>query len=103
MASTYRPYLGSSPYGFYRFIPGMSKLWQATEAARVPHPGRVVGQVGMMATIDTILDYIAGGCPVGSDERAPYCQVPGVSPAVPKRPTVTDEVFQMKGVPGFAR
>ena len=101
MASTYRPYFGSSPYSFYNLIPGMMDFMKNAEKAHVPHPGRVAGQVAMMLSIDTILDYIAGGCPVTDGERAPYCQLPGKG-NVPKR-NITDDDFVMRGVPGFAK
>lgn len=74
MATTYRPYLGSSPYAFYGAIPGALEQLKELEKKEIVHPGRVVGQIAMMASIDLILDYIAGGCPVEEGERAPYCQ-----------------------------
>lgn len=100
MATTYRPYLGSSPYEFYKAVPGMVDAFRELEKAKIRHPGRIVGQIAMMASIDLILDYLAGGCPVDEGERAPYCQLPGQG-NVPLRP-VTDEHFKMRGLPGFA-
>ena len=100
MACTYRPYLGSSPYKLYEKIPGMMTFWKNVEKLKIPHPGRVVGQIMMMVSIDIILEYIAGGGKVKQSERAPYCQVPGVS--IPKR-SVSEDDFRMKGFPGVAR
>lgn len=100
MACTYRPYLGSSPYKFYEKIPGMMTFWQNVEKLKIPHPGRVMGQIMMMMSIDMILEYITGGGKVKQSERAPYCQVPGVS--IPKR-SISDDEFRMKGFPGVAR
>ena len=99
MACTYRPYLGSDPYDFYDYIPGMKDLWKNTEKLKVPHPGRVAGQMGMMFAIDPILDYITGGGQPLSHERTPYCQLPGVEN---RRQKLPNEHFKMKGIPGFA-
>jgi len=99
MTATWRPYIGSDPYDFYRYIPGMMAFWAAVEKLRIPHPGKVVGQVMMMLSIDTILAYIAQGHPVSQEDRVPYCQVPGVS--TPKR-SLPKDAFKMKGLPGFA-
>lgn len=100
MASTYRPYLGSSPYSIYKLVPGLTEALKELEKKKIRHPGRIAGQIAMMASIDLILDYLAGGCPVADGERAPYCQLPGQG-KVPLRP-VTDEHFTMRGIPGFA-
>ena len=53
----------------------------------------------MMLSIDLILDYIASGGPVSSEDRVKYCQVPGVG--VPKR-NLPKDAFKMNGIPGFS-
>jgi len=111
MNTVYRPYLGSDPYDFYP--EAIIKFWNAVEKLKIPHPGRVIGQIGMILTMDTILEYVGGGNfvyflegpewlggAVRSKERAPYCQVPGIS--APKRP-LTDADFKMDGIPGLAK
>lgn len=99
MTTTWRPYLGSDPYSFYSYIPGAMQFWSALEKLKIPHPGKVIGQVMMMLSIDLILEYIACGGPVSEKDRVKYCQVPGVS--VPKRDLPKD-AFKMNGIPGFA-
>ena len=99
MTTTWRPYLGSDPYDFYKYIPGMMSLWKFTESMKVPHPGKIIGQIAMILSIDLILDYIACGSPVEKEDRVACCQVPGVS--VPKR-NLPKNAFKMKGIPGFA-
>eukprot|EP00217_Crustomastix_stigmatica_P014101 CAMPEP_0183811854 /NCGR_PEP_ID=MMETSP0803_2-20130417/50136_1 /TAXON_ID=195967 /ORGANISM="Crustomastix stigmata, Strain CCMP3273" /LENGTH=546 /DNA_ID=CAMNT_0026056693 /DNA_START=45 /DNA_END=1683 /DNA_ORIENTATION=- len=109
----YRPFLGSDPYSVYP--EPVRVLLRQVEKLRVPHPGRVIGQVGMMFVMDGILEYIGAGNVLGvplppwlggriqpkPDERVPYCQVPGVADNVAKR-DLTDEDFVMKGIPGLA-
>ena len=109
----YRPFLGSDPYSWYP--KPVQDACLALEKAKIPHPGRVFGQVGMMFTMDGILEYIGAGNVFGvalppllggriqpkEEERVPYCQVPGVAPNIARRP-ITDEDFTMKGLPGFA-
>ena len=99
MTTTWRPYLGTDPYDFYKYIPGAIPFWNAVEKLKIPHPGKVVGQIMMMSSIDLILDYIASGGPVSSEDRVKYCQVPGV--AVPKR-NLPKDAFKMNGIPGFS-
>ena len=99
MTTTWRPYLGTDPYDFYKYIPGAMAFWGAVEKLRIPHPGKVMGQIAMMSSIDLILEYIACGSPVSEKDRVAYCQVPGVG--VPKRDLPKD-AFRMKGVPGFS-
>uniref|UniRef100_A0A7S2WZ25 FAD-binding domain-containing protein n=1 Tax=Chloropicon primus TaxID=1764295 RepID=A0A7S2WZ25_9CHLO len=99
MTTTWRPYLGSDPYSFYSYIPGAMQFWSALEKLKIPHPGKVIGQVMMMVSIDLILEYIACGGPVSEEDRVKYCQVPGVG--VPKRDLPKD-AFKMNGIPGFA-
>lgn len=101
MACSYRPYLGSSPYPIYKHVPGLIDALAKLEKVKLPHPGRIAGQIAMMSTIDLILDYMAGGCPVEEGERAPYCQLPGAG-KVPIREGLTDDHFKMRGIPGFA-
>uniref|UniRef100_A0A7S2TAZ3 FAD-binding domain-containing protein n=1 Tax=Chloropicon roscoffensis TaxID=1461544 RepID=A0A7S2TAZ3_9CHLO len=99
MTTTWRPYLGTDPYDFYKYIPGAIPFWNAVEKLKIPHPGKVVGQIMMMLSIDLILDYIASGGPVSSEDRVKYCQVPGVG--VPKR-NLPKDAFKMNGIPGFS-
>lgn len=99
MASTYRPYLGSDPYEFYENVPGMMDMWSSLAEKKIPHPGRVAGQIAMMGTIDAILNYITGGNQPLQTERAAYCQLPGVGD---RRPKLSSEKFKMKGIPGVA-
>lgn len=108
MNTTYKRYLGSDPYDWYP--EPVKAFWRAVETLRIPHPGRVVGQVGMILTMNGVLDYVGaglslpqrlGGASTGNGtQRAPCCQVPGV--AVPKRNIHPDE-FAMHGVPGLAK
>mmetsp|Transcript_37645 Transcript_37645/g.45406 ORF Transcript_37645/g.45406 Transcript_37645/m.45406 type:complete len:576 (+) Transcript_37645:192-1919(+) len=110
MNIVYRRNLGSYPYSFY---PQQVKdFWDKVEKLNIPHPGRVVGQIGMMVGMDAILEYVGSGFTLpqwlgGSavavahkqGERVPYCSVPGISS--PKRP-LKDEDFKMRGLPGLA-
>lgn len=99
MTTTWRPYLGSDPYEFYGAVPGMMSFWENVEKLRIPHPGKVMGQLAMMLAIDPMLEYIACGNPIDEADRVPYCQVPGMS--TPLR-NIPKEAFKMNGVPGFA-
>lgn len=99
MTATWRPYIGSDPYDFYKYIPGMMKFWETIEQFKIPHPGKVIGQIAMMLSIDFILNYIACANPVVEEDRAPYCQVPGIGAPLRKIPL---KAFKMKGIPGFA-
>jgi len=108
MNTGYRPYLGSEPYDFYP--EPLRKMWHSVEKLKIPHPGRVIGQVALIATMDGVLDYVGsglnlpqklGGASTGNGEyRVPQCQVPGIS--APKRDIVPKE-FEMQGVPGLAK
>jgi len=107
----YRPYLGSNPYPFY---PAPVKaFWETVAKLKFPHPGRIMGQIIMLGSMQYILEYIgsgfgapqeAGGAPITEanrkGERAVACAVPGIG--APKRP-LTDEDFKMQGLPGFGR
>ena len=99
MASTYRPYLGSDPYEMYEHVPGAMNFWKDMEDKRLPHPGRVAGQVAMMLSIDPILNYITGGGQPLTEERVAYCQLPGVGE---RRKKLPDTLFKMNGIPGIA-
>ena len=100
MTTTWRPYLGSDPYGFYGRVPGALDFWKNVEKLKIPHPGKVAGQVAVMGSMSSILEYVAAAHPVPTSERAPACQIPGIS--APDR-RVPLEAFAMKGIPGFAR
>jgi zeaxanthin epoxidase len=100
MTTTWRPYIGSDPYDFYKYVPGAMAFWALMEKLKIPHPGKIAGQIAMMSTIDMILEYIACGNPVEEKDRVAYCQVPGVG--VPKR-NIPKNAFDMKGIPGFAK
>jgi len=100
MTTTWRPYIGSDPYDFYKYIPGAMAFWAFMEKLKIPHPGKIAGQIAMMSTIDMILEYIACGNPVEEKDRVAYCQVPGIG--VPKR-NIPKNAFDMKGIPGFAK
>eukprot|EP00191_Tetraselmis_sp_GSL018_P009373 CAMPEP_0177598644 /NCGR_PEP_ID=MMETSP0419_2-20121207/12488_1 /TAXON_ID=582737 /ORGANISM="Tetraselmis sp., Strain GSL018" /LENGTH=665 /DNA_ID=CAMNT_0019091161 /DNA_START=142 /DNA_END=2140 /DNA_ORIENTATION=+ len=106
--TTYRRYLGSEPYDFY---PGpIKQMWRQIERLRLTHPGRMVGQIAMIATMDLVLEYVGaglylppelGGASTGNrTHRVPRCQVPGVS--APKR-DIPKEEFAMQGPPGLAK
>merc|ERR1719353_1329223 len=69
MTTTWRPYLGTDPYDFYKYIPGAMAFWGAVEKLRIPHPGKVMGQIAMMSSIDLILEYIACGVSAGMRDR----------------------------------
>ncbi|KAK3245380.1 hypothetical protein CYMTET_45049, partial [Cymbomonas tetramitiformis] len=110
MNIVYRPFLGSNPYGFYP--QPVKDFWHQVEKLRIPHPGRVIGQIAMMGSMQYILEYVGsgfgtpqvlGGTPVTvanrRGERPVVCQVPGISS--PKRP-LSDDDFKMKGIPGLA-
>mmetsp|Transcript_12947 Transcript_12947/g.47343 ORF Transcript_12947/g.47343 Transcript_12947/m.47343 type:complete len:231 (+) Transcript_12947:1026-1718(+) len=92
MTATYRDRLGEAPYQFYNAIPGAIPFWEKVEKLNIPHPGKVVGQIAMLFSIDLILLYItAGGDAKGS--------------ALLSKQKVRDlpaEIFKMKGIPGFA-
>eukprot|EP00899_Mesostigma_viride_P014077 jgi/Mesvir1/22670/Mv14100-RA.1 len=104
--TVYRPYLGSQPYSFYP--EPVQKFWLEVAKLKIPHPGRVVGQIMIILTIQAVLEYVGAGFgipdflggPSMSKNRIKYCQVPGIS--APKRP-LTDDDFKMKGIPGFAK
>ena len=70
------------------------------EKLKIPHPGKVAGQVAVMGSMSSILEYVAAAHPVPTSERPPACQIPGIS--APDR-MVPLEAFAMKGIPGFAR
>ncbi|GHP12511.1 hypothetical protein PPROV_001123900 [Pycnococcus provasolii] len=113
MNTVYKPYLGSDPYGFYP--DPVREMWLEVEKAKIPHPGRVIGQLMMFTSMQGILEYVGAGkvfdvtlpqslggaCKGTEEERVPYCQVPGVS--VPDRESLSDDDFKMKGIPGFAK
>ncbi|MEW5315554.1 MAG: hypothetical protein WDW38_006974 [Sanguina aurantia] len=66
MASTYKAYLGES------MGPGMQWLTDL----KIPHPGKVVGQVMMKATMPAVLDWVLGGnADHLSETRAAYCRL----------------------------
>ena len=101
----YRPYLGSYPYNFYP--EPVKRFWHKVAELKIPHPGKVFGQIAMMCTMNLILEYIGsgaglpdflGGSSRGQKDRVQYCQVPGVSAPIRE---CTDEDFKMKGFPGF--
>ena len=100
MTTTWRPYLGSDPYEFYGRVPGALEFWKNLEKLKIPHPGKVAGQVAVMGSMSSILEYVAAAHPVPTSERPPACQIPGIS--APDR-MVPLEAFAMKGIPGFAR
>ena len=100
MTTTWRPYLGSDPYDFYGKVPGALDFWKGVENLKIPHPGKVAGQVAVMGTMSSILEYVAAAHPVPTSVRAPQCQIPGIT--APDR-NVPREAFAMKGIPGFAR
>ena len=99
MTTTWRPYLGSDPYDFYP--EPVKAFWRRVAALKIPHPGKVVGQIAMMLSIQTILEYVAGANPVPATERAPYCQLPGAEGNPAKR-NIPAAAWKMKGIPGFA-
>lgn len=45
LATFYRHYLGDHPYFIYDFIPGSKQFWREVQKLRLPHPGRVFGQL----------------------------------------------------------
>lgn len=94
LATFYRHYLGDHPYFFYDFIPGSHAFWQRVQKLRIPHPGRVFGQIGMLMFIDPILDYIQGQHYLDLNEYAPKCQL--------EEHRVDDDDFKMHGVWGIA-
>ena len=92
MTATYRDRLGEAPYQFYKAIPGAIEFWEKVEKMNIPHPGKVVGQIAMMFSIDLILQYItAGGDARGSEllQKQKVREIP-------------EDVFKMRGIPGFA-
>ncbi|CEG00292.1 Monooxygenase, FAD-binding [Ostreococcus tauri] len=108
MNTFYRRYLGDEPYGWY---PEPAKeMWHEVSKAKIPHPGSVVGQIALMATMPIILEYVGagygipgvlGGASTGNGkDRVPKSQVPGIS--APKRDLTADD-FKMKGIPGLAK
>uniref|UniRef100_A0A1D1ZXT2 Zeaxanthin epoxidase, chloroplastic n=2 Tax=Auxenochlorella protothecoides TaxID=3075 RepID=A0A1D1ZXT2_AUXPR len=66
MASTYKAYLGE----------GLGPLSRMT-AWRIPHPGRVMGQVVMKASMPAVLGWVLGGngSSLASAERVPRCML----------------------------
>jgi len=108
MNTTYKRFLGSEPYDFYP--QPVKKMWEKVEEMHIPHPGRVVGQIAVMATMDAVLDYVGYGSnipqPLGGaahgngTHRIPRCQVPGISS--PKR-NLEEADFKMRGMPGLAK
>jgi len=107
----YRPNLGDQPYSVYP--EGVRKFWAAVSQFNIPHPGRILGQILMMGSMQYILEYVGsgldlpqaiGGSPVKEanlkGERQLTCAVPGIGS--PKRP-LEDDDFKMKGVPGFGK
>lgn len=66
MASTYKAYLGE----------GLGPLSRMT-AWRIPHPGRVMGQVVMKASMPAVLGWVLGGneASLASAERVPRCML----------------------------
>merc|ERR1712182_121183 len=75
MTTTWRPYLGSDPYDFYKYIPGMMSLWKFTESMRVPHPGKIIRplrflQVHPRDDVPLEVHRIDEGSSPGQDHRA---------------------------------
>lgn len=100
MTTTYRRYLGENPHSFYKHVPGLLPLWEKVETLKVPHPGRVIGQIAMMSSMQSILEYVATGVSLPPEDRIPYCQLPGV--AVPRR-DIPKIKWMLRGLPGFAK
>jgi len=100
MTTTYRRYLGENPHGFYEHVPGLLSFWKKIEDLRVPHPGRVIGQIAMMSSMQSVLEYVASGVSLPPEDRTPYCQLPGV--AVPRR-NIPKTKWMLRGLPGFAK
>ena len=100
MTTTYRRYLGENPHGFYKHVPGLLPMWKKIEDLRVPHPGRVIGQIAMMSSMQSVLEYVAAGVSLPPEDRIPYCQLPGV--AVPRR-NIPKSKWMLRGLPGFAK
>lgn len=107
----YRSYLGTNPYKWYP--EPVRKFFLKVSELKIPHPGRVMGQIIMMNSMQYILEYIGsafslpqviGGAPITvanlKGERVLACPLPGVGS--PKRP-LTDEDFKMKGFPGLGK
>lgn len=66
MASTYKAYLGES------MGPGMQWLTDL----QIPHPGKVVGQAVLKATMPAVLDWVLGGnADHLSEARAASCRI----------------------------
>lgn len=97
MTSTYRRYLGSDPYFFYQYIPGALAFWEQVRKLKIPHPGRIVGQIAMLSSIDLILMYIT----TMGDQRD------SVKPLLEGQKKVMreldDDLFAMKGIWGLAK
>jgi zeaxanthin epoxidase len=95
--TTYRRYLGSNPYEFYSAIPGAMNFWAAVEKLKIPHPGRIVGQIAMLGSIDLILKYITT---MGDQRESVKGLLEGQKQTMRKLP---DSVFEMHGPWGFAK
>lgn len=94
LATFYRHYLGDHPYFLYNYIPGSYSFWKQVQKLRIPHPGRVFGQIGMMTSIDFVLDYIQGKHYLDPADYTPKCQL--------EQHSVDEEEFKMRGIPGVA-
>ena len=95
--TTYRRYLGYNPYEFYSAIPGAMNFWAAVEKLKIPHPGRIVGQIAMLGSIDLILKYITT---MGDQRESVKGLLEGQKQTMRKLP---DSVFEMHGPWGFAK
>mmetsp|Transcript_21389 Transcript_21389/g.69217 ORF Transcript_21389/g.69217 Transcript_21389/m.69217 type:complete len:420 (+) Transcript_21389:2-1261(+) len=93
MTTTYRGVLGADPYDFYP--EPVQSFWHQVEKLNIPHPGAVLGQVAIMGSIQPILQYVtAGGDTSGLPEDVLKIQ---------KMRDIPDDVFTMRGIPGFAK
>jgi zeaxanthin epoxidase len=110
MNTFYRRYLGDEPYDWYP--EPVKKFWESVSKLKIPHPGSVMGQIILMASMPVILEYVgagffgllpewlAGAATGNGKDRVPKNQVPGVS--APIRDLKPDD-FKMKGIPGIAK
>lgn len=98
MTSTYRRYLGSNPYAFYGNIPGGMEFWAAVEKLKIPHPGRIIGQIAMLSSIDLILMYI-----VTFGQRDQELTKALFDSQKGDMRTLPDDIFEAKGIWGFAK
>lgn len=110
MNTFYRRYLGDEPYDWYP--EPVKKFWESVSKLKIPHPGSVMGQIILMASMPVILEYVgagffgllpewlAGAATGNGKDRVPKNQVPGIS--APIRDLKPDD-FKMKGIPGIAK